>query len=241
MQKIKVLVVEDEMVIAKSLTKAIESFGYTPLEPEISFSGAIESIKNNTPDIGIFDIQLAGKKSGIDLAKVVQEKYNFPFIFLTSNSDKDTLGDAKPTEPAAFLAKPFDKNELSNAMELAIYNYSKQEVKKVETLNSLLEKAFFVKKKESFIRINYSDILYIKSDNIYLEFFLENGKTYTHRSTINSFENELNNNFLRVHRRYIINLEYLSSVTLQYVSVNNEQIPIGPKYRQGLMQMIKTK
>lgn len=232
---IKVLVVEDEMIIADTITDAINSFGYKALEPEINYSNAIESIKRELPDIGIFDIRLSGKRTGIDLAKVVQETYKFPFIFLTSNSDKLTLDNAKLTEPAAFLVKPFNNEDLFAAIELALHNYSQQKEKQVKAINSLLKKAIFIKEKDGLTRVNLDDIVYIKSDNVYIEFRTKEGQKYIVRSTLSEYETKLNCNFLRIHRSYIINLEFLERVEHSNIIIKNTRIPIGTKYRHDLM------
>ncbi|RLD46223.1 MAG: hypothetical protein DRI86_03785 [Bacteroidetes bacterium] len=161
MEEIKVLVVEDEMIIANTIVSALESFGYIALEPAITYSEAVERIEENKPDIGIFDIQLSGRKTGIDLARTVNEKYNFPFLFITSFSDNNTLNEVKEVHPSAFLVKPFNKEELKVAIELALYNYSLQTARPVKALNSIIRQSMFIKNNNKQIRIKICDIMYI--------------------------------------------------------------------------------
>lgn len=238
MDTIKVLIVEDEFIIAETIVDAINDFGYKALEPAINYSEALSVIENEAPDIGIFDIQLSGKKTGVDLASVVQEKYKFPFIFLTSNSDKLTLDEAKVVKPAAFLVKPFNNEELYAAIELALYNYSHQKEKEVASLNKLVKKALFIKEKETLKRLNFSDILYLKSDNVYIDIYTVQGKTYTVRASLGEYINKLDDNFLRVHRGYIVNLAFLEGIGLTTVTIQSEEIPIGSKYKAELMNVI---
>jgi len=235
MELIKVLVVEDEVIIANTIVDTITDFGYEALEPAITFSEAIETIEKEKPDIGIFDIQLSGKKTGIDLAKVVQDKYNFPFIFLTSNSDRLTLSEAKLVNPAAFLVKPFNNEELYAAIELALYNYSHQKVKPVKSLNKLISKALFIKEKENYKRLNFDDILFLKSDNVYVDIYTVQGTIHTVRAKLGTYINKLDHNFLRIHRGYIINLTFLEAVGPVSVSLNGEEIPIGSTFKNDLM------
>lgn len=82
---------EDEVVIADNICMILEDLGYELLEPAINYDEALETIQNNQPDIAILDIQLGGRKDGINLAWKIKEDYDFPFIFLTSNSDTATL------------------------------------------------------------------------------------------------------------------------------------------------------
>ena len=239
MDLVKVLIVEDEMIIANSLADVIESFNYVALEPEITFTGAIESIEKEKPGIGIFDINLSGKKSGIDLAKVVQEEYDFPFIFLTSNSDKLTLDQAKLTEPSAFLVKPFNNDELYAALELALYNDSQKKQKEIITIDQVIENALFIKSTNGYLRVNYDDILFLKSDNVYIDIVDVNDKTHVVRATINEYSDKLNSDFLRIHRGYIINLKYLEKIDVVNVTIGHHKIPIGNKYKDNLMRKIQ--
>lgn len=233
----KVLIVEDEMIIADSIATAVEQDGYEPLEPAVTYSEAIERIQEHKPDIGIFDIQLSGKKSGIDLAKEVQANYDFPFIFLTSNTDKKTLNELKKTSPYAFLTKPFNQDELYAAIELSLYNYQKKENQE-KTANHLKDNAIFIKTKTGLEKVNFNEILYVKSDNVYVDISLKNGKVYTTRATINDFQYKLSSCFLRIHRSYIINVDYLRSINHSSVIIEDEEIPLGNKYKENLMSII---
>lgn len=128
MSKVKILVVEDEIIIADNICDTLTDLGYETLEPAINFTEAVELIESESPDIAILDIQLSGQKTGIDLARKINEDYNFPFIFLTSNSDTVTLNEAKKLMPPAFLVKPFSKEELYTSIEIALYNFSNKEI-----------------------------------------------------------------------------------------------------------------
>src|SRR4051812_34763493 len=103
MTKIKVGIVEDEMVIAEGIIVALTQLGYDTTEPAASFTEAMELIENERPDILLLDIQLSGKKDGIDLAWKIKEDYNIPFIFLSANADSATVVRAKKLTPPASL------------------------------------------------------------------------------------------------------------------------------------------
>ncbi len=238
MKKIKVLVVEDEMIIADTIVDALEGFGYEVLEPAITYTEALERIEEKMPSIGIFDIQLSGKKSGIDLAKVVNEKYNFPFIFLTSNSDKMTLEEVKQVQPASFLVKPFNNEELYAAIEIALYSYSQQNNKTIESLNSVLKDCLFLKQKDGFSRVNYADILFIKSDNVYLDFYLTNGKRITVRGTVSEYVDKLPMYFLNSHRSYIVNANHLQSVGYTTITIQGQELPINKQSREAILNIV---
>lgn len=234
MAKIKILVVEDEILIADNICDTLESLGYEPLEPAISYTEAIKIIDSDKPDLAILDIQLSGKKTGIDIAETIIKNYKFPFIFLTSNSDKATLSEAKKVEPSAYLVKPFTKDELYTSIEVAIYNYS-QKLKVKNSANIVIKDSLFLKVKGVYKKIGFDDILYIKSEHIYLELFLKDNKKCVVRGSLNDIIDKLTTDFIRVHRGFIINTMHLQQIENTSLRVNNDVIPIGKKYRQEVL------
>ncbi|WP_138433084.1 LytR/AlgR family response regulator transcription factor [Winogradskyella algicola] len=237
MNKIRVLIVEDEVIIADNIRDALESLGYDVLEPAINFTEAIETIENEKPDIAILDVQLSGKKTGIDLAQVITDQYKFPFIFLTSNSDELTLNEAKQVSPSAYLVKPFSKRELYTSIEVAIFNHSQKQ--KTFTNNQIKEDdALFLKIKGVYQKIKFNDILYLQSDHVYILIFLTNSKTILARATLNDMLDKLSKDFIRVHRSFIINSKFLTQISGNTVTVNDSVIPIGKKFRQVILEKI---
>lgn len=239
MSKVKILVVEDEVIIADNLCFTLESLGYKVGEPAASYYEAIEMLEEETPDFAIIDIQLSSKKTGIDLANYIQDKFDFPFIFLTSNSDKLTFDEAKLAEPSAFLVKPYGKEEIYNAIELALYNFSKKKENAIDKENVILDDALFVKNKQCFVRIDFKDIRHIQSDSVYLDIYMVNGKKHTVRGSLNEYISRLDKHFVRSHRSYIINTQYLEKINHITATVYGKDIPIGKKYREELLASLK--
>ncbi len=240
MNKIKILVVEDEMVIAENICFILEDIGYEVLEPAIDFEEAIETIEAQHPDIAILDIQLAGTKDGLDLAETIQKKYQFPYIFLTSNSDAHTIERVKNVEPYAFLVKPFRKEDLYASLELAIHAFNTQKALKPIPVRSLLKDCLFIKEKNLYHKVKIQDIEYIKSDHVYLEVNVVKGRKFIMRGSISEMSERLPANFYRTHRSYIVNLDYLTAINSAYLIINDAQVPIGKNYREQLLSNIKT-
>lgn len=237
MSKIKVLVVEDEIIIADNICDTLERLGYEALEPAMNYTEAIELIETESPDIAILDIQLSGKKTGIDLAKKIKEDYNFPFIFLTSNADVSTVSEAKKVMPPAYLVKPFTKEELYTSIEIALYNYSEKKGQ-INDNNLIIKDALFIKEKGVYNKLMFDDILYFKSSHVYLEIILKEKKKYLIRGSLNEIVNKVNAEFIRVHRGFIINTKHLQQIDSASLKINNEVIPIGKKYRQDILNKI---
>ncbi len=238
MENVRVLIVEDEVIIADNICDALEDFGYEVLEPAITYAEAIQAIETFRPDIAVLDIQLSGKKSGIDLAETINEKFNMPFLFLTSNSDKITLEQAKRAEPYAYLIKPFSKDELYTSIEVAMYNYSKQKEKAVDQQNLIIKEALFIRQNKAFKRLNFEEILYLKSDHVYIDIVMKDDRKYTVRGSLNDYISKMGMQFARCHRSFIVNLDHMDEIYQNYITVRGEEIPIGKKHREDLLARI---
>lgn len=237
MSKVKILVVEDEIIIADNICDILENLGYEVLEPAINYTEAIETIENDKPDLAILDIQLAGKKDGVDLAWTIKEEYDIPFIFLTSNADPKTIEKAKKADPPAYLVKPFNKDDLYTSIEIALYNFSKKS-KDAEEEHAIVKDALFFKIKNVFHKIKFADILYLKSDHVYVEVHNSKGKHFVHRGSLSNLIEKMPSNFFRTHRSYLVNLDFLESINNQNVIIEGLEIPIGKNYRNDLINRI---
>lgn len=239
MNKVKILVVEDEIIIADNICDTLEDLGYSVLEPAINYTEAIESLEKNNPDVAILDIQLSGKKTGIDIAQKINEAYDIPFIFLTSYADASTIVEAKKVMPSAYLVKPFTKEEIYSSIEIALYNYTKKEGQLNES-NLIIKDALFVKDKGVFSKLCFKDILYLKSAHVYVEIILKDNNKFVLRSSLNSIIEKMSDKFIRVHRGYIINLDYLEQMDVSSLKINKTVIPIGKAHRENLLKKINT-
>jgi len=122
---IKILIVDDEVLIAEDIKEICEEAGYTVGGICYRFSQAISVIDREEFDLAIFDINLEDELSGLDLAlHIKQKKINLPYIFLTSYSDQTTLNAAKEVQPLGYVVKPFQKEQLISTIEISIANYN---------------------------------------------------------------------------------------------------------------------
>ncbi len=117
----KILIVEDEQIVAKNIEKRLTAGGYEVVASASTGEEAIEKVQHLLPDIILMDIKLKGKMDGIETADFIRKHYQLPVIFLTSYTDEETFQRAKITEPFGFLIKPFDIKELNRSVEIAIY------------------------------------------------------------------------------------------------------------------------
>lgn len=239
MSKVKVMVVEDELVIAMNICDLLEELGYEVTEPITNYDDAKTCLKEEKPDIVLLDIQIAGDKTGIDIANHIRSNYDIPFIYLTSNSDKRTLDEAKLTQPSSYLVKPFNQDDLYTSLEVALYNYRDQKSPQAKTDDIFINDAIFVKNKNMFHKVRFTDIVYLKSEHVYIELYTVNNKKHLIRGSISNFIERLPKQFFRTHRSYAVNLDYLDAINSIHVVINNIEIPIGKMFRNDLMKIIR--
>ncbi len=116
----KILLVEDDDVIAKVADWRLKNLGYTVCGRATTGAEAMELVVNNRPDLVLMDINIRGDVDGIETARMIKNGFNIPVVYVTSHSDGPTLERAKATNPDGFIVKPFEDNDLRVAIELAL-------------------------------------------------------------------------------------------------------------------------
>ena len=241
MPSLKIGIIENDLLIAESIAITLLQIGYRSTQPVRNYADALNMIKIEAPDLLLVDIVLDGKLDGIDLAGTVNRDYNIPFIFLTANSDSGTVNRAKEVKPYAYLVKPFNENDLYSSIEIAFSNYNKQNNTKVKTTGSgvQLKNFIFIKEGEVFRKIEINDILYLESDNVYLNIYTP-AKHFVTRNKLDNFIAEFSKgNFFRTHRSYAINLNHLETINALSVKVGGKEIPLNKNYKQELLNAVK--
>lgn len=122
MNNMKVMILEDEAIIALEIQRVIMKLGYEVTSKPTSYEDAIKSVSENRPDIAILDIDLSksqSSKNGIQTAKEIINSFDIPIIFLTGNSDVSTLEEASSIEPISYINKPFKRDDIKTALFFA--------------------------------------------------------------------------------------------------------------------------
>ncbi len=237
-ERLKILVVEDEMVISMNLVLILQNLGYEVVGPVTNYEDAITILDEEGADLAILDVNLDGVKSGIDVANYINDHCQMPFIFLTSNSDSVTVNSAKATKPDSYLIKPFNEESLYSTIEIALYNFQDRKALLASKANVAFKDSVFVKNKHMFLKVKFDDILFIKTDHVYLELYTVNNEKHVIRGGLTTFAEKLPTNFYRTHRSYMVNLNYLDAINSVNVIINKVNVPIGKTYRADLMASI---
>lgn len=120
MKKARILIVEDEAIVAEDLENLIIDFGYEMVGSVVGADDAIQQAIEHRPDLILMDIMLKGNKNGIDAANEIKDMLKIPIIFLTAYSDLKLIEEAKNTEPYAFIVKPFQDKQVIASIEMAL-------------------------------------------------------------------------------------------------------------------------
>jgi len=244
---IKILVLEDEMIIGAKISMQLMSLGYEVTGILPRGEEAVQHVRENKPDLVLLDIQLKGKLNGIETAQQLQIEGPMPIIYITANSDEDNFNRAKTTKPYAFITKPFKQLDLQRAIELTISRMAEnvsgpiQENKTEEGQSFILSDRIFVRHKDKMTKIMLEDILFMEAERNYSRVFTSK-KEYLLSVTLKTIEEKLAGSqvFMRIHRSYLINIRQVDEVAESQVLIGNKTIPMGNGMKEILMQRIKT-
>ncbi len=134
--KSRVMIVEDEAIIAMDIRSTVEGLGYTVPATASSGDEALSKVDDANPDIILMDIKIAGEMDGIETAQEINETHNIPIIYITSYSDEKTLERAMDTRPYSYILKPIRERDLAVELKLALHSH-KMELKLIQAFNEL--------------------------------------------------------------------------------------------------------
>ncbi len=122
----RILIVEDEHIVALDLQGLLEELGYEPVGHASSAAEAVALAAEVKPDLALIDINLTGKEDGIDAAQQIKRNQGIPVIFVTAYDDERTLARAQITEPYGYILKPYQGRELRACIQMALYHHVMQ-------------------------------------------------------------------------------------------------------------------
>ena len=120
-KKTRILVVEDESIVAMDIRKTLQNLGYDVPYVVSTAKAAIQKAKEDKPDLVLMDIVLKGIMDGIKAADQIYTKFNIPVVYLTAYADENTIKQAKATGPFGYIVKPFENKDLRMVIEMALY------------------------------------------------------------------------------------------------------------------------
>ena len=232
--KIKILIVEDEVLVAEDTADDLKRDGFEVTDIAISADEALASIQDDLPHVILMDINIKGKLDGIELAEKINQDHTIPVIYLTSNTSSQFVNRAIETMPHAFLSKPYQYKDLVISIELATKKFNENAISNKKEIDSI-----FVKDGEYHTKLPINEIQYIEADGSYCNVYSSEGK-YTLSFNLNHFQNEVGSpKLMRVHRSYIVNVDRVSGFDKNTVLVGDKIIPVSNSHKEKVFTYFK--
>lgn len=234
---IKVLIVEDDLVIANDLQDKLESAGHEVVAIARTCQQALAAVRRDAPDVAILDIHLEDSTAdGISTVTEILKYQTFPFIYLTGHSEPDTIQRAKKTKPYAYLLKPYKARELVLQVELAHSNHKKAEPRPGSD-------SLYLPSNKGYELLLSQDVIFMQAEGAYVRVFLLHEKIPRVYSMPlgRLVEHFPDSNFYRISRSALINLNFLERLEVGQVWMRqiSEPIPIPDTSRSELIKRLR--
>jgi len=256
--RISILIVEDEAILAMDLCDLLEADGYCVVGTANNGRKALDLFRQNPVDLILCDITIKGDWDGIETITQLFKLRQVPLIYLTALSDRATILRAKETLPAAYITKPFDAGQLRIAVEMALNSFSvrvlapvSNPATKVIRLNTdplpadkdqrtgpilRVNDALFVKQNYQFVKVPLSDVLYLEADDIYTTIVTTGKKHVVRLSLGNMLERLRASRLVRTHRSYAVNLDQIDSFSEHEAVISGHSVPLGRNYKDDFLR-----
>ncbi|GAB3962880.1 hypothetical protein GCM10028805_64880 [Spirosoma harenae] len=249
--QIHILVIEDEAVLAMYVSELLETQGYEVVGTADNGREALAIYQQNRVDLILCDINLKGDWDGIETIQRIVTFKPVPVIYLTAQTDKETVERAKNTYPAAYLTKPIRPDNLQIAVDLAIHTFVLRKVsasfepthkpatteKDHHSREAILriDDKVFIKHNYQFVSINLDDILFLEADNTYTTLVTKSQK-FALRLTLGNALHRLDfNDLIRIHRSFVVNIKKLKGFNEREVFIDSFTIPLSQQYKEDFI------
>jgi DNA-binding LytR/AlgR family response regulator len=235
---IKVLILEDELIVAEELKEILSGNGYEVIGTANSGEKALRLAQRNLPDVALLDINVKGDLDGIEVAEKLLDQNDVAIIFLTAYSDQAIVERAKQIKPAAYIVKPFNEKNLNIAIDLAFTNINSLNSSN-ESHNYLINDRIFIKENNRFHKVRLEDVILVEAVGSYSKVHtLE--KNYTLSFNLKALETRLQSSeFFRIHRSFLVNIKRITAFEGNRVFINELEIPVGTGYRKEFLSRFK--
>ncbi len=244
--KYKILIVEDEILVATDIQESLESLGYTVQGMVDTGLKAIDAVEKELPDLILMDINLKGEMTGIEAAKMISKNSDVPIIYLTANADIDTVNKAKVALPYGYIIKPFTDKDLQTNIEIAIFKFANDVKLKMESeqfntffdLKDHSKNQIIVHGVKGLEKININEVYFIEKENDQSIIHLADDEVVTSKSFAELTGLFPQKYFVQVSKYYVIN-------TLKVFAVKYPEIIMADKMTvisvdEAYKEMIKT-
>jgi len=242
--KYKILIVEDEILVATDIEESIESLGYGVHSIVDSGQKAIDAVEKELPDLVLMDINLKGEMSGIEAARIITQQHDVPIIYLTANADIATVNKAKVALPYGYIIKPFTDKDLQTNIEIAIFKFGndlklKMESEQFNTFFDLKDhekNQIIVHANQGLEKINIDEVYFIEKDDEQTIIHLLDEEITTQKQFSELVEFFPKKKFIQVSDQFVINTLKVFAVKYPEVIISDKMsvISVDADYKEIL-------
>ena len=258
MSSIKVLIVEDQKIIARDIESLLTDWGYSVVGCATSAEEALMLFKKHQPDLALVDIHINGDMDGIDTALQFNAIRPIPIVYLTAQADAYTVNKAKASNPSAYLLKPFDERGLQISLEMAFNSFSnmqqappqyKKETNKIQAANEVklgadvilqIDNAIFIKQNYRFVKLNKTELILLEADRNHTYIQTKQHRHIVRIPLTTVIERLQYDKLVRVHRSFAINTQHIDEFNDSEIIVCGKTIPFSPAYRDDFFKHFYT-
>ena len=211
---IKIFIVEDDPITCMDLYEILEAHGYDVMGTASSYLTCLSKLADTLPDVMLIDVKLKGEKDGLDLISFLTKKHDqsIPSIFLTANTDKETLERAFESGPAAFLTKPYSEEDMLIALKMVYCSSRKDEKFSDQPMDKI------------------NEILFIKNEGTYSRVVTE-GKEFMFSEVSAEYKSLLPGElFTDMNDTHFVNLRRISRIDGDTIYLNNHKVNVSAEH-----------
>lgn len=236
MNQVRVLIVEDDALIAADLAALLGDLGYRVAGICSDAAMAMPSLLAHRPDLVLLDIHLGQGNDGVHVAERINTTAPTPFLFVTGHTDRATLERVKAVHPAGFIIKPFDEDDLRTQIEIALARHAAQveataQPSDAQKQDFRIGNSLFVRDKGRLVKLPVDDIRYAEADDNYVLLHTAD-RRYVLNSSLNAVAERIASpHFVRVHRSYLVDIRRVSALREREVLLGDVVLPLGRTHR----------
>lgn len=236
---LKILIVEDDISFTLELEMILDEMGYQTIGSVDNSAEALDIIFSKEPDLILMDIDIKGNLSGTEIGQKVKH-LNIPIIFITSFGNKERYEEARQSNMAAYLVKPANAFTLQSTIDSIVSKMTEDKVSVTEAKEkeNVFGTSVFVKKNKTYHKILLEEIQYAEASGNYSILYVDKDK-FVSNFKFKDLEDILPANlFMKVHRSYIMNVNYFSSINIEENIIkmdNGAAIPVSRSNKQALL------
>ena len=240
-----VLIVEDQPLLAGQLELLVEDLGHHALLPAANADDALNTAREQAPDLLLMDVNLEGDYDGIETAEKIRQFHNCPVIFITSQDDDLTFRRAGRLGPINFLTKPVNELQLRRAIQLAVAQIDADatpgDAAITPTTSTIEDDHLYVRTGHKLHKVIFAEVTHVVADGRYCALHTAKAR-HLLRTTLTDLQQRLPaTDFIKTHRSYLVNQSFVESVDLRDAEVilrGGGRVPLAKREREAFLQRI---